>query len=116
VVVITLFFVAVGAFAVVLVGLFVVPGSLFATAFPVEVASPSGEWTFEGEEVDEGALGGSVTISARRVCCVMVERSRPVYFGGWGARPTIAWIDERTVAIDGRPLDLYLDPPISVYH
>jgi len=77
--------------------------------------SPDGTWTVIGDEWDEGALGGSVTISVQRVYAGFIEQARGVYSGDWGARPVIRWVDSRTVSIGGRTLDVYRDPPIADY-
>jgi hypothetical protein len=38
-----------------------------------------------------------------------------LYWGTWGSRPEIWWLDARTVVIDGTALDIYRDPPLRDY-
>lgn len=76
----------------------------------LEIRSPDGAWTLTEEEG-----GGDVDISISRVRAGMVEQERFLYWGDWGARPMVRWLDSRTVMIDGKELDIYSDPEVDGY-
>lgn len=86
----------------------------FVSITPIlHVDSPYGAWSANGEETDEGALGGEVRISVHRHLLGIIEQKRIVYWAEWGTRPSIEWADSRTVVIDGQTIDVYNDPPVN---
>jgi hypothetical protein len=83
-----------------------------------EISSPDVRHKLLLQERDEGALGGSVSVLVHdnvegkeflgivRRETDSVLHSKELYYGHWGDRPAISWVDNKTVMIDGSEFDI----------
>ena len=84
-----------------------------------KVQSPNGQYMLILQESDEGALGGSVSVLIenniiRKSFAGIVKRKtdlqtgrKELYYGHWGERPKISWLDNKTVEINGRKFNIF---------
>jgi hypothetical protein len=79
-----------------------------------ELSSPDGRWRLHAEENNQGALGGDFYLKVgRRYFFGLIEYERTIYFHGFGVRPKVAWLNNRTVSIDNHRLDILDDPMLN---
>lgn len=69
--------------------------------------SPNGRHELILLENDQGALGGSTTVSAKLNVLYIFEWNRIMYVGRWGDRPVVYWIDDSHVSIDSQKMNVY---------
>lgn len=80
-------------------------GSLVTTTDYVRAPSPDGKWLLVAEQIDEGALGGSVGVWVERNLLGVLTLRRDVYGGDWG-QPKVRWIGAHTVRVGKHRVDL----------
>jgi hypothetical protein len=88
-------------------------GILASTDTESGPSSPDGEWSVSYVDLDAGGFGGDTAVVISRGFSGLLRQSRDVFYGDWLARPTIEWVDERTILIDGARLDIYTDREIQ---
>lgn len=78
-----------------------------------EVESPDGAYTAVLISSDQGALGGDTLVniefnSKNGVWLLSEVKKDPetIYFGEWGEQVGINWIDENTISINGKIIDI----------
>jgi hypothetical protein len=73
-----------------------------------QIPSPSGQYVLISVEHDEGALGGGVTVTAKKefhsqdLLTFYKKGNWFLYGGDWGEKPNVAWIDDCTISVNGR--------------
>ncbi len=82
-----------------------------------DIPSPNGQYSLILRESDEGALGGSVevlveeNISSKQILGIVkrVNSSdrKILYYGHWGERPEISWVDDENVRVNGREFNVF---------
>jgi hypothetical protein len=90
-------------------------GEIFTlTTDYVRERSPDGGWLLVAEQYDEGALGGSVSVSIQRDVLGVLRIQRNIYDGDWG-EPRVRWLDSRTVQVGKNRVDIYKGRSVSGY-
>ena len=83
-------------------------GQLSTETVLARTTSPDGRYILEAIARNEGALGGSVRVTAEEVFSAndllsfYKQGSIELYRGKWDEQPVISWLDDHTVSIDGR--------------
>ena len=56
---------------------------------------------------DQGALGGNTYVDLEKIYFGIVKRPlKTLYYGRWGEKPKVLWLDENIVSIKGREMDI----------
>lgn len=56
---------------------------------------------------DQGALGGNTFVDLEKIYFGTIKRSvKTLYYGRWGEKPKVLWLDENIVSIKGREMDI----------
>ena len=72
-------------------------------------SSPNGIYQTVTIDHDQGALGGSTIINLERHYYGIAKRTRKIYSTGWGAKPTVVWVNNEIVSIDGKKMNIQKD-------
>ena len=80
----------------------------------VHEASPDGTFVLRAAENDEAFGDVTQTVTVGREVGGLVSLQRNIYLGN-GDRPSVRWIDVRTLQVNGARFDIYKDPPIDGY-
>ncbi|WP_055666077.1 DUF5412 family protein [Desnuesiella massiliensis] len=56
---------------------------------------------------DQGALGGNTLVDLEKIYFGTIKRPvKTLYYGRWGEKPKVLWLDENIVSIKGREMDI----------
>lgn len=56
---------------------------------------------------DQGALGGNTLVNLEKIYFGAVKRPvKTLYYGRWGEKPKVIWLDKNIVSIRGREMDI----------
>lgn len=73
-----------------------------------EYPSPNNGYIMIFRESDQGALGGDIRIVVHRNAAIINRFSdiKEIYKGRWGERPNMFWLDNETILINGKRIDI----------
>ena len=80
----------------------------------VHEPSSDGSWTLRAAEYDEAFGDVTQTVTVDREFLSILSLQHDVYTGNEG-RPSVRWVDVRTLEVNGRPFDIFRDRAIDVY-
>ncbi len=70
--------------------------------------SPNGIYRTVTIDVDQGALGGDTIINLERLYFgIMKKDIKILYRGHWGEKPTVIWLDNKSVRINQKDFNIY---------
>lgn len=70
--------------------------------------SPNGVYRTVAIDSDQGALGGDTYVKLEEIYFGIIKRDmKTLYHGNWGEKPEIKWVDNSTVKIDGRDMNIH---------
>jgi hypothetical protein len=88
-----------------------------------EITSPNGKYIAVIDESDQGAMGGDVYVTVRKKSItisfgflgklVSNPKVQTMYQGDWGERPTVKFIDDNTLLINGKEAYIQDDTTID---
>lgn len=56
---------------------------------------------------NQGALGGNTLVNLEKIYFGAIKRPvKTLYYGRWGEKPKVLWLDENIVSIKGREMDI----------
>lgn len=79
----------------------------------VHAGSSDGSWTLRAAEYD-AVFDVTQTVTVSREFFGLLSLQRDVYAGNQD-RPSVQWVDARTLEVNGRPFDIFRDRAIDVY-
>jgi hypothetical protein len=70
--------------------------------------SPNGVYRTVTINSDMGALGGDTYVKSEEIYFGIIKRNiKTLYHGNWGEKPEVKWVDNSTVKINGRDMNIH---------
>lgn len=94
-------FIIIGAF-------FSMIGSFGAYTAINQQYSPNGNYRVVTIDSDQGALGGDTYVDVERIYLGIIKKDiNTLYDGKWGEKPKVLWVDDTTVNINGKEMNIH---------
>lgn len=70
--------------------------------------SPNGMYRIVVSNSDQGALGGDTSVDLEGIYYGIIKKNiKTLYDGEWDVKPTVRWVDNNTVNINGRDMNIF---------